>query len=62
VPGLKYPFVGSEVLNGFNHSLSDGQLGLPTQGLNLTDIEMDKRVVANPTAIATGVLQLGFNP
>src|ERR1039458_6860023 len=59
-PQFINPAVGLEPAKGFHDALLDGEIGFPAGRLNFFGLEKNKRVVADPAAVAPGVTQLRF--
>ena len=56
------PAVGLEPAKRFHDSLLDGEFRFPAGGLNFFRVEKDERIVANPAAVAAGVVEPRLQP
>src|SRR5678815_3627280 len=57
MPCFIYPAVGLEPPEGLHDALLDRELRFPAGGLNFFRVEKDERIVANPAAVAAGIIE-----
>ena len=60
VAGFVHPTVGFEPAESFDDALLDRELRFPSGGLHFLGFEKDKRIVSDPTTVATCIFEGRF--
>src|SRR6185437_8489666 len=55
-PRLEKPRIGLQVIDCFDHRLADAEVGLPAKLRDARGIEINERAVADPPALAAGIV------